>query len=338
MADAEAKIFFDPLMIEHRPGPGHPERPERLEAIDEHLHSTFGEIERHSAAPASSADLERIHDAAYVDSILSLRGQRAILDADTRVSPKSVDAALLAAGIAGAAVESSIVEGRPGFALVRPPGHHAEYDRAMGFCLFNNIAVATARAIDEFDVSRALIIDWDVHHGNGTQNAFYERGDVMFFSTHQSPLFPGTGQLHERGAGDGAGTTINVPLPAGTGDAGLVEAFETILVPAAREFEPDMVVISAGFDAHRLDPVGGMEVTTHGFAVLLSIVEALAQQLCAGRLSLILEGGYDLEGLSKSVGTCMEALRSPVEKWDFGSPKEQVAQALKKAQAMHLSR
>ena len=335
MSDFGVNIFFDSMMLEHRPGAGHPERPGRLQAIDEHLQEHYGDLKRQTAKRAVRTDLERIHDPEYVDDILELRGKRAVLDADTVVSSKSVDAALLAAGIAGAAVESAIVDGIPAMALVRPPGHHAEGGRAMGFCIFNNIAVAVARAIDELDVERALIIDWDVHHGNGTQHAFYDRSDVLFFSTHQSPLYPGTGSLDEIGGGDGVGYTVNIPLPAGTGDAGLVEAFETILVPAAQEFEPDFVAASAGFDAHRRDPVGGMEVTSDGFSELLSIVRNLADELCAGRLSLILEGGYDLEALATCVGRCIDGLSGAEISPDFGPPKPGVSRVLRNARKFH---
>lgn len=335
MTDSTSRIYFDPTMIEHRPGRGHPERPQRLEAIEAALEGRFPDRTLHSADPISPAALHRVHDPNYVDEVLALRGQQAVLDADTIVSPKSVDAALLAAGMAATAVEWTVAEQRPSFALVRPPGHHAERARGMGFCIFNNIAVAAAYARAELDVDRVMIVDWDVHHGNGTQNAFYDRGDVLFFSTHQAPFYPGTGAVEETGTKDGKGATINVPLPAGTGDAALVEAFETLLVPAAEQFDPQLVLVSAGFDAHCLDPVGGMQATTDGFAALLSIIEHLADRCCGGRLALVLEGGYHLEALARTVVRCIEVLDGGDGKKNFGSPIEPARRALQRARELH---
>ena len=310
MTNRGPKLFFDRAMIAHDQGPGHPERPERLEAIDDHLRQRFPQLQRHSAPAADAQDLRRIHDSDYVDEILALRGERAVLDPDTVIGPPSVDAALLAAGCAMAAAESALVDDRPGFALVRPPGHHAEPSRAMGFCIFNNIAIAAAHALANPGADRVLIVDWDVHHGNGTQDAFYDRGDVLFFSSHQSPFYPGTGAADETGEKDGEKTTINVPLPAGVGDDELIDIFKSTLVPAARDFDPDLVLISAGFDAHCLDPIGGMQITSEGFADLLDIVTEIAEDCCERRLALVLEGGYHLEALARSVGCCVERLIS----------------------------
>lgn len=193
MSDRRPKLFFDPLTLQHNPGATHPERSDRLTTICEHLDAQQPKIELHSASPAEADDLRRFHSDAYVRRVLRLRGENTVLDPDTIISPKSVDAALLAVGMSIAAVEHTLATNRPSFALVRPPGHHAERDRGMGFCIFGNVAVATAHALASHDIDRVLIVDWDVHHGNGTQQAFYHRDDVLFFSTHQSPFYPGTG-------------------------------------------------------------------------------------------------------------------------------------------------
>lgn len=302
------RIFYDAQMIDHDPGPGHPESPGRLRAIEAHLAKHFPTLSTASAPAAGAETIKQVHRADYVDRIVSLRGKEAILDPDTIVGPPSVDAALLAAGQAVAAVEYTVENKEPSFALVRPPGHHAEKGRAMGFCIFNNIAVAAAHGLTLSEIERVLIVDWDVHHGNGTQSAFYDRDDVLFFSTHQSPFYPGTGLAGESGAGKGKGFTINVPLPAGTGDERLIEIFESRLVPAAKKFQPDLVLISAGFDAHRLDPIGGMEVTTEGFGRLLSIVDEIAGDHASGRIALVLEGGYHQQALARCVGRCIQEL------------------------------
>jgi acetoin utilization deacetylase AcuC-like enzyme len=240
-----------------------------------------------------------------------------MLDADTLVSPASVDAAYLAAGAAVDAVD--FVCGDPpsaggapmtrhAFALVRPPGHHAERDRAMGFCLFNNIAIAADHAIAECGCKRVLIVDWDVHHGNGTQHAFEDRRDLLVFNTHQQRLFPNTGDLHETGTGEGVGFTVNCPLPPGTSDATYQAIFEYVLTPIADAYKPDLVLVSAGFDAHGDDPLGGMRVTGNGFANLCAIVRGIADRHSRGRLALVLEGGYHLGALVQSVRACVEVL------------------------------
>lgn len=308
LPNRKPRVFFDEKMIDHDPGSGHPESPTRLRTIDKHLRKRFPELERHSALPATKEALCLIHELSYVETILSLRGQSRMLDPDTILSPSSVDAALVAVGQAMAAADYALDKRQPAFALVRPPGHHAEHDQAMGFCIFNNIAIAAAHALRRDGINRVLIVDWDVHHGNGTQNSFYDRRDVLFFSTHQSPLFPGTGAAEERGTGEGRGFTINVPLRAGAGDQELLDAFQSILVPAARDFDPDLVLLSAGFDAHFLDPIGGMKVTTEGFVALLKIIETIAKESCAGSLALILEGGYDPQALAEVVAACLEEM------------------------------
>ncbi len=247
--------------------------------------------------------LEKVHAPAYVAKVrqIALRGG-GFLDADTYLGARSYDAALLAAGGAAELVRA-VVSGRAsnGFALVRPPGHHATAARGMGFCLFNNIAVAARAALDELGLARVLIVDWDVHHGNGTQEIFYGSPQVFFFSTHQYPHYPGTGGWNETGAGPGSGYTANVPLPAGVGDAGFRRIFAEILEPLAERFRPELILVSAGFDIHHSDPLRSMNLTEAGFARMTDLLLQMASELCGGRLVLALEGGYNSEALCNSV-------------------------------------
>ena len=234
---------------------------------------------------------------------------RVSLDADTSMSPGSLGAAYLAAGGALAGVDA-IMAGRVqhAFCAVRPPGHHAEADRAMGFCLFNNVAIAARYAQKRYGVQRVLIVDWDVHHGNGTQHSFESDASVLFFSTHQYPHYPGTGRASECGRGAGEGLTINVPMEAGEGDDEYRAVFQKVLVPAADAFKPEFVIISAGFDAHRDDPLASMGLTEEGYADLTNIVAGIARQHCQGRLLSALEGGYNLTALAASVERHIQAL------------------------------
>ncbi|MCH8151727.1 MAG: histone deacetylase [Planctomycetes bacterium] len=297
-------------MLEHDSGAGHPERPDRLRAICEKLkHSPIPKVRWVEPHPAARELIERVHQPAYVDQLEAFRGRSAALDADTTVSPGSIPAAYLAAGAAIEAV-SAVGTGpvKRAFALVRPPGHHAEADRAMGFCLFNNVAVAAAHARAALGCQRILIVDWDVHHGNGTQHIFWDRQDVMLFSTHRYPFYPGTGGVDEVGTAQGAGFTVNVPLPEGVGDGEYQAIFRELLVPIADDFAPDLILVSAGFDAHRQDPLGGMAVTEDGFASLCATVCDLADRCAQGRLALVLEGGYDLTALADSVHACVNVL------------------------------
>ena len=303
-------LFLHNAMLEHDSGAGHPERPDRLRAICEKLkHSPIPNVRWAEPQPAAREQIEQVHKPAYVDRLEALRDRSAALDADTAVSPGSIPAAYLAAGAAIEAV-TAVVSGRVrrAFALVRPPGHHAEADRAMGFCLFNNVAVDTAHAPAALGCHRILIVDWDVHHGNGTQHIFWDRADVLFFSTHRYPFYPGTGGVNEVGTDKGAGFTINVPLSAGFGDGEYQAIFRELLVPIADAFAPDLILVSAGFDAHRNDPLGGMAVTEDGFASLCATVCDLADRHAQGRLALVLEGGYDLTALADSVHACVNVL------------------------------
>ncbi len=281
-------------LISHRafaelhPTGGHPEREERLRA----LHDAFPVFEE--ARAATAAELSACHDPAYVEAVRRVceSGRTTLLDADTICTPSSYEAAVLAAGAAITAVE------REGFALARPPGHHALAARAMGFCLFNNIAVAARYAQRELGLERVAILDWDVHHGNGTQDTFWDDDSVLFVSLHQWPFYPGSG-----GPGEGNATTLNVPLRAGSGDAEYVEAAERIALPALTRFAPQLLLVSAGFDAAAGDPLGGMELTADGFRELAR----LAGSVCE-RLALVLEGGYDAAALPGLVGSVLEAL------------------------------
>ncbi|HYO50234.1 MAG TPA: histone deacetylase, partial [Chloroflexia bacterium] len=220
--------------------------------------------------------------------------------------------AVLAAGAATAAVDSAMSGATVPFELVRPPGHHALHASAMGFCLFNNIAVAAQHAVEKHGLERVLIVDWDVHHGNGTQDYFYDRADVLFLSVHQYPFYPGTGALHEVGSGEGRSYTVNIPLPAGVGDEGYMRVFNEVVVPVAQRYRPQLILISAGYDAHVADPLGGMAVTTAGFSEMARTLRTLATQLdeCKGRLAAILEGGYNVQALALSVVATIAALQS----------------------------
>jgi len=288
----------------------YPEHPGRIRAILERLErDPIPGVRLGAGTAATREQLARVHTAAYLDTLDDMRGRNAWLDVDTTaVSPSSVEAAEVAAGTALAAAEA-VVRGptRRAFALVRPPGHHAEPVRARGFCLLNNVAVAAAHAVAELGVERVLVVDWDAHHGNGTQEIFWAEDHVLFFDTHQAaPFYPGSGHLEETGAGLGEGTTINVPLPAGTGDIAMLHAFRDILVPAAERFEPQLILVSAGFDAHRLD--GAMSLGFDGFGAVTGVLLDLAERHCDGRIAFVLEGGYGLEPLAGGVHAVLRVL------------------------------
>lgn len=306
-------FVYDDIYLEHKTTPNHPERPERLIEIvkrlkTEGLHSQLTELR---PTPAGLNWIETVHSSDYIERAKrSCDNGAGYLDSpDVPISGKSYEAAVMAAGGMLAAVDA-VMEQKVAnaFCAVRPPGHHALEDRAMGFCIFNNVAIGARYIQKKYGLSKALIVDWDVHHGNGTQATFYDDPTVLYFSVHQYPFYPGTGGRTEIGVGKGLNYTVNVPLPAGSGDSVYLEAFEKKLQPAALAFAPDFVLVSAGFDAHENDPLGQMTVTAEGFAKLTEIVKAIALKYCQGRLVSILEGGYHLGGLAASVESHIRVL------------------------------
>ena len=299
-------FIYHPLFEQHNPGYGHPESPLRVKRIYAYLKNN-GFLRRLSEIipqAAGKQQLALIHDVSYIQKILRLNGkEHAILDGgDTVLNAHSVEAALFAAGAGITAVNLIVNQGYDKvFAAVRPPGHHAKADRAMGFCIFNNIAV-TARYAQRFaNLKKILIIDWDVHHGNGTQTAFYSDPSVFYLSLHQYPFYPMSGRPEEKGSGSGLGFTRNIPLPAGSGDAAYINALEAALPEIEKIFRPQLILISAGFDAYFNDPIGGMQITEEGFYKLTEITARFAQRNCNGRVISFLEGGYHPDGLAKCV-------------------------------------
>ena len=289
-------------MAAHDTGPGHPERPERLAVVHRALRERFaGPAHRLEAPPAGRAELERVHDPRHVDRVLATAGRRGRLDPDTPFGPESADAARAAAGAALAALRAvRCGRARTAFAAIRPPGHHAERDRACGFCLFNNAAVAIADLLEEDPGARVAVLDWDVHHGNGVQHLFDADPRVLHADLHQHPLFPGTGGPGEIGRGPGRGYSINVALPAGRTDADYLAVLDDLVGPAVLRFAPRVVVICAGFDAHAADPLGGMRLTEDGFAALAGRVVDWTRRTGALGPVAFLEGGYDLTALAAS--------------------------------------
>jgi acetoin utilization deacetylase AcuC-like enzyme len=303
-------LLRSPRFLDHDTG-DHIENAVRLPAIDRELERQDLIAGRPDVpfGPADLLDVERVHNPWYVEAIERAAHQGGgWIDQDTYLSPASYDVALLAAGAAVAAVDAAL-DGTVArsFALVRPPGHHATPERGMGFCLLNNVAIAAAHALAR-GLSRVLIVDWDVHHGNGTQDAFYDTDQVLFFSIHQSPFYPGTGAAAETGLGKGDGFTINVPLPAGQRDDTYLAIFDERLLPLANEYRPEIVLISAGYDAHLDDPLGGMRLTEPGFAALTDRVADLAAAHANNRLVALLEGGYDPPALARSVAATLRVL------------------------------
>jgi acetoin utilization deacetylase AcuC-like enzyme len=321
-------IMKSELFLEHDPGYAHVESPDRLEAI----YSGLAEIEDNDSfifpelEAASHDHLELVHTAEHVRRISETAGQGFVsLDPDTGASSQSYEAAALAAGAVVQGVKM-LVDGEVDnvFALVRPPGHHAEADRAMGFCLFNNVAVGAAYALEELGLERVMIIfnnvavgaayaleelglervmiiDWDLHHGNGTQHSFYETDQVLYFSSHMYPYYPGSGALQELGSGRGTGYTVNIPLSGGVNDQAYAAIFNDIVAPITHQYKPELIMISAGYDIYVGDPLGTMAVTPPGFAYMARVLKKLAGEVCDGRLLLTLEGGYNLEGLREGV-------------------------------------
>ena len=303
-------FLYDPAVLDHRPPEGHPERPARVRETLALLErqGMLDRLTRLPVTPATRAQIERVHTPAYLDRVERIvREGGGYLDAgDTVASPGSWAAVTAAAGAAIGAVDAVMTGAMDAsFALVRPPGHHAPPDRAMGFCILNHAAIAAAHAVAQYGLSRVLLVDFDVHHGNGTQDCFYASPQVLYFSTHQSPAYPFTGALEETGEDAGQGFTVNIPLPPDVGEAGFLQAFDTILRPLAARFRPELVLVSAGYDAHWRNSryVQGIRerLTVHGLAALSKHLQEIADSYCPGKLVGILEGGYDLEALAWGV-------------------------------------
>lgn len=306
-------IAADPVVQKHITPSGHPERPARYAAVADRLQANGLMGQLHPLAPrqATGEELRLCHTAGYTSLVKrEIQEQRSQLSTgDTDISPTSLEPALHAAGGVLEAVDAVMSKRvRNAFCIVRPPGHHASTDRGMGFCLFNNIAIGARYAQRKHSVERVLIADWDVHHGNGTQDIFYEDHSVFFFSTHQSPWYPGTGAIAETGAGKGEGTTLNCPFPAGSGRKEILGAFREQLIPAARKFRPDLVMISAGFDSRVLDPLGNFTLTDSDFADLTGVMQEIADEFAGGRIISVLEGGYNLQGLASAAAAHVCAL------------------------------
>jgi acetoin utilization deacetylase AcuC-like enzyme len=304
--------------LEHDTGP-HPEGPGRIPAIERAMEARgWLGFERRDAPEAEIEQILRVHPREHIEHVKAMSERGLSLDPDTVTSPGSWGAALHAVGGATAMVDALLGgEARLGFCGLRPPGHHAETHAAMGFCLFNNVAAAARHALDAHGLTRVFILDWDVHHGNGTNEIFHETSAVLFASIHQSPLYPGTGPLVDVGSGEGEGFSINLPVPPGSGEDEWLSLVEHVAIPAAREFEPELVLLSAGFDAHRADPLANCELATGSYAQLARHVRALAASFDVP-VGLALEGGYDLDALSSSVVTTLEALS------DGGDPPRSV--------------
>jgi acetoin utilization deacetylase AcuC-like enzyme len=305
-------IVKDWRYAEHTMGDHHPESPRRIQAIyemleEEKIFSTFPLV---APRAATHEEIALIHTREYIEQIKATAGRpRVYLDPDTSTSPRSYEIALLAVGGLLEAVDRIMEEKiQNGFALVRPPGHHAEASQARGFCIFNNIAIAARYLTEKWGLRRVLIADWDIHHGNGTQNSFFSSRDVLYFSTHQYPHYPGTGHWSEVGSGKGEGFTVNVPLTGGKTDDDFLFVYRKLLLPIAESFKPEFVLVSAGFDIFAGDPLGGMELSIAGFGALTAELMGLAEQPSRNRILLTLEGGYNLFALKDGVKSVLLAL------------------------------
>ncbi len=336
-------IVMDACYLDHVPEGNIPEQPDRLNRVYRMLaeHRLLDDLVRIPSTLAMPEDILRIHTADYLQRLCDTHGrEQVVLTPDTMTSSGSFTAAMTAAGGFCAAL-TDVVEGRVGnaFALVRPPGHHAERSRAMGYCLINHIAVGAAFARHVCGVDRVLIVDWDVHHGNGTQHAFERDPGVLFFSTHQYPHFPGTGTFTSTGRGPGEGYTMNVPLPKGYGDGEYAAIYSNLLPPLAEAYRPQLILVSAGFDAHRLDPLGGMVMSDTGFAVLTRCLMELADRHCGGRLAMVLEGGYHVDSLGQCVSAVLREMSDQTrhrvdESAETASPKK-VSYAVTRCRHVH---
>jgi len=320
---ARVGIVRDPVYLEHKNSDYHPETPLRLSSIYAMLDKDMGDaVTCIPPRPATHEEIGWVHFQSYINQIAASAGKYARFDPDTGASPKTYEAALMAAGGAIEAVDAVMAEKVDiALALVRPPGHHAERNRAMGFCIFNNVAIAAEHAMRVHGLERILIVDWDLHHGNGTANHFWTSNKVMYQSTHQYPFYPGSGDFSEKGGDDGVGFTINVPMPAGCGDGEYLAVVEKVLVPVAYEFKPELLLMSAGFDIYEHDPLGGMKVTPDGFVLLNMALLEIAKKCCNGRTVVTLEGGYHIEGETLCLKRILEmmlewpnAVRPPMPK------------------------
>ena len=315
-------LIHSDRFAEHQTPPGHPERPERAEVMDA-VAARWRDKGAEIVAPraATIEQLARVHDRDFLRRISETAGKSSQLDPDTYTSPESHEIALAAAGAAVDAVERVMGGSQTAaVAMVRPPGHHAERNRAMGFCLYNNVAVAAAHARAQ-GAARVAIVDYDVHHGNGTQHIFETDPDVLYVSTHQFPYYPGTGAADEIGRGAGRGFTVNVPLEVGAADEDYELTFARVVLPVLRQFEPDLIIVSAGFDAHERDPLGGMRLSTGAFAAMTLELRAVADECCRGRIVSVTEGGYDLKALAASLDAVIHAHGTPQTSSPVAWPK-----------------
>jgi acetoin utilization deacetylase AcuC-like enzyme len=338
-------IIRHDIYKEHLAGYSHVESPERLQVIYDMLDTAemADKLMSISPRPATHEELAWVHTESHIQRVASTDGKsHASLDPDTQTTPLSYQAAKMAVGGLFALIDK-IFDGtiQNGFALVRPPGHHAESDRAMGFCLFNNVAFGALYAMNTYSVKRVLIVDWDLHHGNATQNTFYGHPGVLYLSTHQFPHYPGSGSLTEVGRGEGKGFTVNVPLWPGHGDAEFYQIFNQILVPIAKTFKPEFIIVSAGFDTFVDDPLGGMRVTPKGYAALTRVMMDLAETHCSGKLAFTLEGGYHLAGLRESVKAVLKELaygsvltKEDTDAFEQGNPSP-IVEEVKKVQRQY---
>lgn len=330
-------LHYDAGMLEHSNGPHHPERADRVRHVVARLErADLARTRWVGAREAAREHLVRVHDPAYIDHFLSLRGKRGSIDGDTGYNAGTVHAALLGAGASIDATRAVLhQETQHAWALTRPPGHHAESNKAMGFCFVNHAAIAAQYALDVHGLERVMIIDWDVHHGNGTEEIFEHDPRVLYFSSHQAPLFPHTGAARDQGAGRGQGYTVNLPLPPGITGGDLRYLYRAFIPALMAAHAPELVIISAGFDAHAADPLADFELSHRDFAALTRIVKDAAEAVCDGRIVLILEGGYDVRALSDSVLACAQELVGETHTSTHGSgPRGE--RVLRAARRLHI--
>lgn len=332
-------IVTDPVFLKHEPGPYHPENPQRIKTLLDLAGEVTGGGDRFELLPlraAVQAELELCHGSDYIDLVRSTSAHnRFALDGDTITCRDSFGVALMAVGGFLQLLDAvAAADYGNGFTMARPPGHHALRNRGMGFCLFNTVAIGARYLQEKHGARRVAIMDWDVHHGNGSQDAFYDDPSVLFLSTHQYPYYPGTGAADEVGSGRGEGYTVNVPLPAGCGDAEYLAVFRDIVVPAIERYEPDWLLVSAGFDSHRDDPLAAMGVTEQGFGVMANALLELARKHTGGKIAFLLEGGYDLAALRNSVATVLECMQSE-EAASFEASGERIATRIREVLQIH---